>query len=73
MRFNPKVIEDGLFTSENVWKEFGGEIDFQYDHKLYWPHFIEMASTQRKAQMNRWHALGAKVGIKEWNCISTYL
>ncbi|KAI0701313.1 CRAL TRIO domain-containing protein [Cytidiella melzeri] len=67
MRFNPKPVEDGLFTADNVWKEFGGEIDFQYVHEEYWPHFVKMTSERRETMLERWKALGGKVGLKEWD------
>lgn len=67
MRFNPKVVQDGLFTADSVWQEFGGDIEFKYDHQTYWPALIEMANGRRKQQMNRWRELGAKVGFKEWD------
>lgn len=67
MRFNPKAVQDGLFTADNVWKEFGGTVEFKYDHKTYWPHFIETAKTRREAQMQRWRELGGRVGLREWN------
>ena len=67
MRFNPKVVQDGLFTADNVWKEFGGNIDFQYDHKTYWPHLLEVTKTRREAQMQKWRELGGTVGVKEWD------
>lgn len=66
MRFNPKVVDDGLFTADNVWKEFGGNVEFKYDHKTYWPNFIETARTRREAQQKRWRELGGTVGIREW-------
>lgn len=67
MRFNPKVTQEGLFTAENVWKEFGGDVEFKYDHETYWPHLIELAKTRREAQMARWREMGGTVGLKEWD------
>lgn len=67
MRFNPKTVQDGLFTADCVWKEFGGAVDFKYEHKTYWPHLIELATARREAQMQRWRELGAKVGVREWD------
>ncbi|PSR71379.1 hypothetical protein PHLCEN_2v12755 [Hermanssonia centrifuga] len=67
MRFNPKAVEDGLFTVDSVWKEFGGNIEFKYEHSTYWPQFMEMTTARRKVQMEKWHSLGGKVGLKEWD------
>ena len=66
MRFNPKVVQDGLFASDAVWKEFGGAVDFQYEHKTYWPAFVQLAEERRARMMKRWQELGARVGLKEW-------
>lgn len=67
MRFNPKVVEEGLFTADNVWTAFGGDITFEYDHAQYWPNFIEVTDKRKKDMMDRWRALGARVGIREWD------
>ena len=67
IRFNPKVIHDGLFTEDNVWKSFGGKIDFKYEHEVYWPHFIEYTNERKNKLLESWRALGGKVGLKEWD------
>ena len=67
IRFNPKVIQDGLFTEDIVWKSFGGKIDFKYEHEVYWPHFIEYTSERKNKLLESWRALGGKVGLKEWD------
>lgn len=67
MRFNPKAVQDGLFTSDSLWTEFGGDIKFEYDHETYWPSLIEMAGKRRKEMMERWRTLGGTVGIREWD------
>lgn len=66
MRFNPKTVQDGLFAAPAVWKEFGGAVEFRYDHATYWPHLVALAAARREAQMARWRELGAKVGVREW-------
>ena len=67
MRFNPKAIQDGLFTSENVWTEFGGDVTFEYDHAKYWTNFIEITTKRRQEMMERWRALGGHIGLREWD------
>ena len=67
MRFNPRPIQDGLFTADNLWVEFGGDIKFEYDHATYWPYFLEMAAKRKGEMMERWRALGGKIGIREWD------
>ncbi|KAJ3530524.1 hypothetical protein NM688_g7694 [Phlebia brevispora] len=67
MRFNPKVVQDGLFVADNVWTEFGGDVHFEYDHAKYWPDFIETTTKRREEMQERWRTLGARVGLREWD------
>lgn len=68
MKFNPEVINDNLFTSDMVMSEWwGGDRDFEYVHDKYWPALVSMCEFKRKTWMERWRALGGKVGIKEWD------
>jgi hypothetical protein len=50
-----------------VWKEFGGQIDFVYEHETYWPDFIKMTSERRQRMIEKWRSLGGAVGLKEWD------
>ncbi|KAL4247612.1 CRAL-TRIO lipid binding domain superfamily protein [Abortiporus biennis] len=67
MKFNPKIVEEGLFTPDQLWKEFGGECDFKYEHDKYWPAFVEMCESKRSAQLKKWKELGGTVGLKDWD------
>ena len=67
MRFNPRAVEDGLFTPDNLWVEFGGDVVFEYDHEIYWHDLLETTTKHREAMMARWRALGGTVGIREWD------
>ena len=67
VKFNPSIYEDGLMTQDMVMKEWwGGDNDFKWDHSKYWPALIQMTEERRKKQMERWRALGSKVGASEW-------
>ncbi|GLB40416.1 putative CRAL TRIO domain-containing protein [Lyophyllum shimeji] len=68
MKFNPRVIEDKLFTPDMVMSEWwGGDSDFEYVHEKYWPALVDMCESRRKTWLEKWRALGGKVGIKEWD------
>jgi hypothetical protein len=69
MKFNPKPVEDGLFTADELFKDggWGGSRDFVYDHDKYWDAFVRMCDEIREAQMARWRKLGARVGCDEWD------
>ncbi|RDB26323.1 CRAL-TRIO domain-containing protein C23B6.04c [Hypsizygus marmoreus] len=67
MKFNPEVVEDGIFTGDMVMAEWwGGARDFEYVHEKYWPTLVGMCEVRRQAWMEQWRALGGKVGVKEW-------
>lgn len=68
MRFNPKVIKDGIFTPDMVMSEWTDEgCKFEYKHETYWPALIDMCDGIRKQQMEKWRELGGTVGLKEWD------
>jgi len=69
MKFNPKPVQDGLFTADELFRAggWGGSRDFVYDHDKYWGSFVRMCDEIREAQMARWRKLGARVGCDEWD------
>ena len=68
VKFNPKIIEEGYFTSDMTMKEWwGGDQDFEYNHERYWPNLVEMCAERSNAWMENWQKLGGKIGISEWD------
>lgn len=65
--FNPRPVDDGLFTTDNLFKEFGGAVEFEYVHEKYFPELVRMTDEIRERRMEAWKALGAKVGLREWD------
>lgn len=67
IKFNPKPVEEGMFTADELFKEggWGGSRDFVWDHEKYWPAFVQMCDEIVKEQMARWRRLGAQVGCDE--------
>ncbi|KAF3910847.1 Patellin-3 [Dactylellina cionopaga] len=47
-------------------KEFNGEIEFTYDHQVYWPNFIKLSTDKRKKYADRWRANGGQIGESEF-------
>lgn len=45
---------------------FGGKIEFEYHHKIYWPKMVEMATARRKHAFNRWREMGGQIGLSEY-------
>lgn len=68
MKFNPSVVNDGLFTAGMVMKQgWGGDQDFEYEHGKYWPELVKMCDAERETWKEKWAELGAKVGLREWD------
>ncbi|PCH42236.1 CRAL/TRIO domain-containing protein [Wolfiporia cocos MD-104 SS10] len=67
MRFNPSCVREGLFSSDSLMREWGGDCAFEYKHELYWPALVRMCSERREALMQEWRKQGAKVGLREWD------
>ncbi|KAI4218011.1 MAG: hypothetical protein LQ349_008911 [Xanthoria aureola] len=47
-------------------KTHGGDVDFEYEHEVYWPALNELAAKRRAAMVERWETAGKKVGESEW-------
>ncbi|KZT52219.1 CRAL/TRIO domain-containing protein, partial [Calocera cornea HHB12733] len=66
VHFNPQVLKEGLMSPDMLISEWGGDVQFTYDHSLYWPELLRLIKERREANMRRWRFLGAKVGVSEW-------
>jgi phosphatidylinositol/phosphatidylcholine transfer protein len=67
VKFNPKVVEQGIMTPDQVMSEWDGSVDFKYEHEEYWEELVELCETRRTAWLQRWRSLGGTVGISEWD------
>ena len=69
MKFNPKPIEDGLFTADQLFADGGwkGGVNFQWNHDQYWPALLQLCAELREVQLKRWRELGGRVGLSEWD------
>ncbi|KAK1225009.1 Phosphatidylinositol transfer protein (PITP) [Marasmius sp. AFHP31] len=66
LNFNPKVVEDGIFTPDMIMKDgWGGDQDFEYKHEKYWPKLVELCEQRKTGWMENWRKLGGTVGISE--------
>ncbi|KAJ7285060.1 CRAL-TRIO domain-containing protein, partial [Mycena rebaudengoi] len=65
MKFNPQIIQDGIFSPEMVMSQWwGGECKFEYEHDKYWPAFVAMCNERSKMWMETWKKMGGTVGLK---------
>ena len=50
---------------EQLDKAFGGDLDFEYEHEIYWPTLVKLATHRREAVFAKWKELGSKIGTSE--------
>lgn len=46
---------------------YGGDLDFKYDHDIYWPALVEIASQKRAHYMERFQHFGELIGLSEYD------
>ena len=51
--------------AEQLWTEFNGNLEFDYDHATYWPALQKMCAEKREAKYQRWVAGGEQIGELE--------
>lgn len=50
---------------EQLWNEFHGDLEFEYDHSVYWPAFLQLCEEHHSAQVKRWTKAGKHYGESE--------
>ena len=50
---------------EQLLKANGGDVDFEYDHDVYWPTFVKLAAIKRAEYVARWEKGGKHIGEHE--------
>lgn len=51
--------------AEQLWTENGGELNFEYDHSVYWPTLSKICAEKRAALKVRWEKAGKRYGESE--------
>lgn len=54
-----------IVPPEQLTKAYGGDVDFEYDHKIYWPALNALADERRREIRQRWESAGKKIGESE--------
>lgn len=66
-----KLVFDEPFPDyvpiEQLDKDFGGKIDFDYNHEKYWPELIKIAEVKKSNYVARFEKFGSKVGLSEYD------
>ena len=65
MKFNVNMRDH--IPPEQLLKDFGGDVDFAYDHTKYWPELVRLAGEKRSQYIARWKASGSKIGASEFD------
>lgn len=64
-----KLVFDEPFPNyvplEQLDKDFGGHVNFEYKHEVYWPKMVEIAEQKKKNYIKRFEALGSRIGLSE--------
>lgn len=64
LKFNEDMKQ--YVPPEQLWSaDWGGNLDFEYDHDVYWPALNEMCAQRRNEKLARWLAGGKVVGESE--------
>ncbi|CAJ2508044.1 Uu.00g092300.m01.CDS01 [Anthostomella pinea] len=64
LKFNEDMAQ--YVPKEQLWSEFtGGELQFDYDHSVYWPALQKLCAERRAEWTQRWEAGGKQVGETE--------
>ncbi|KAI9852518.1 MAG: hypothetical protein M1824_001867 [Vezdaea acicularis] len=62
------VFNDDLrkhVPQSQLWTNLGGDCNFEYDHKIYWPALNNLAAEKRKIMKDNWIKGGKRVGEHE--------
>lgn len=63
MKFNEDLKK--YVPTKQLWKDYGGELNFDYDHKAYWPALNKECDRRREAYKQRWVEAGKQIGEYE--------
>ncbi|KAF2197601.1 hypothetical protein GQ43DRAFT_336427, partial [Delitschia confertaspora ATCC 74209] len=63
LKFNEPLTNH--VPSSQLLKAAGGDVDFMYEHEVYWPALDELATQRRREQRERWERAGGNVAESE--------
>lgn len=50
---------------QQLWNEFHGDLEFDYDHEVYWPALMKLCDEKHREQQVRWAKGGKLYGESE--------
>ncbi|ORY71938.1 CRAL/TRIO domain-containing protein [Pseudomassariella vexata] len=63
LKFNEDMSQ--YVPKEQLWTEFGGDLQFDYDHAVYWPAMQKLCAEKQAERQKRWEAGGKQIGELE--------
>lgn len=63
LHFNEEVSK--YVPKEQLWTELGGDVQFEYDHSVYWPALTALCKERSNERKARWENAGKNVGESE--------
>lgn len=63
LHFNEEVSK--YVPKEQLWTELGGDVQFEYDHSVYWPALTALCKEKSNERKARWEKAGKNVGESE--------
>ncbi|MCJ1275057.1 hypothetical protein MMC21_002857 [Puttea exsequens] len=64
MKFDADLRQ--VVPPEQLLKKFGGDVEFEYYHEVYWPAVNGLAEQRKKEKVERWERAGKRVGESEF-------
>lgn len=50
---------------QQLWTDYAGDVDFEYDHATYWPALLQLCEERHKGSRARWEEAGKNFGESE--------
>jgi hypothetical protein len=63
MKFNEPLTNH--VPPSQLLTNYGGEVEFEYKHDVYWPALVLLAESRRRDYRGRWEKAGKKIGENE--------
>ncbi len=63
LKFNEDMTK--YVPKEQLWTEWGGDLQFEYDHTEYWPALMALCKERREQRVRRWEQGGKQIGELE--------
>ena len=63
MKFNDDMRQH--VPPQQLWNEFHGDMEFEYDHAVYWPSLLKFAEERYLERRDRWIQAGKHYGESE--------